>query len=128
VIRAREPDAEGFVEHGDGVNVFYEVFGEGPDAVCLLPPPETLIPATIGFEMYEREEALALAATMRCPVLITQNGGGAFWPKDTSGPLAEATGGRLHVFEGLGPIVGARWPVAMNLVLRDFFASAAEGA
>jgi pimeloyl-ACP methyl ester carboxylesterase len=84
---------------------------------------ETLIPATIGFEMYEREEALELAGRMRCPVLVTQNGGEAFWPKDTSGPLAEATEGRLHVFEGLGPGVGARWPVAMNLVLREFFES-----
>jgi len=90
--------------------------------------PETLIVATIGFDMYEREEALALAATIRSPVLVTQNGGDAFWPKDTSGPLAEASGGRLHVFEGLGPVVGARWPVAMNLVLREFFASAAEAA
>ena len=31
--------------------------------------------------------------------------------------------GRLHVFEGLGPLVGARWPVAMNLVLREFLES-----
>lgn len=27
------------------------------------------------------------------------------------------------MFEGLGPGVGARWPVAMNLVLREFFES-----
>jgi hypothetical protein len=60
-------------------------------------------------------------------VLVTQNGGGAFWPKDTSGPLAEATGGRLHVFDGLGPAVSARWPVAMNLVLREFFESVRAG-
>jgi pimeloyl-ACP methyl ester carboxylesterase len=286
--RARYPDAEGFVEHGDGVRVFYEVFGDGPDTVCLLPPwalfnsrswrgqvphlarrfrvitidprgngrsdrprvpaaysrsahvddvvavldatgteramfasaspraalalalavehpdrmdavafvtpqlwpsrgfvtsftagnqerydgydkfnpaywkddyegfvrwfastafphphstrqverlleealatdPETLIAATIGFDMYKRDEALELARGIRCPVLVTQNGGDAFWPKDTSGPLAEATGGRLHVFDGLGPVVGGRWPVAMNLVLRDFFASVAGG-
>jgi pimeloyl-ACP methyl ester carboxylesterase len=84
---------------------------------------ETLIPATVGFEMYEREEALELAGRIRCPVLVTQNGGGAMWPKDTSGPLAQASGGRLHVFEGLGPAVAARWPVAMNLVLREFFES-----
>jgi pimeloyl-ACP methyl ester carboxylesterase len=95
---------------------------------ALMTDPDTLIAATIGFDMYEREEALALARTIRCPVLVTQNGGGAFWPKDTSGPLADATGGRLHVFDGLGPIVGGRWPVAMNLVLREFFASAVKGA
>jgi pimeloyl-ACP methyl ester carboxylesterase len=84
---------------------------------------EALIPATVGFEMYARDEAIELARRIRCPVLVTQNGGQAFWPKDTSGPLAEATGGRLHVFEGLGPAVAARWPVAMNLVLREFFES-----
>ncbi len=71
----------------------------------------TVVAALIGFDMYEREEALALARTISCPVLVTQNGGRAFWPKETSGPLAEATGGRLDVFEGLGPAVGARWPV-----------------
>ena len=89
--------------------------------------PEALIPATVGFEMYEREEALQLARQIRCPVLVTQNGGQAMYPKHTSGPLAEATGGRLHVFEGLGPVVGARWPVAMNLVLREFLESVRAG-
>ena len=84
----------------------------------------TVLAATIWFDMYAREEALALAAQIRCPVLVTQNGGDAFWPKDTSGPLAQASGGRLHVFDGLGPFVTARWPVAMNLVLREFFESA----
>lgn len=84
---------------------------------------ETLIPATIGFEMYQREEALRLAAEIRCPALVTQNGGEAMYPKHTSGALAEAIGCRLHVFEGLGPLVGSRWPVQMNLVLREFLES-----
>jgi pimeloyl-ACP methyl ester carboxylesterase/predicted glycosyltransferase len=34
--RARYPDAEGFVER-DGVNVFYEVYGEGEPTILLLP-------------------------------------------------------------------------------------------
>jgi pimeloyl-ACP methyl ester carboxylesterase len=89
---------------------------------------ETLVPSTIGFEMYEREEALELARGIRCPVLVTQNGGEAMYPKHTSGPLAEATGGRLHVFEGLGPLVASRWPVAMNIVLREFFESVRSAA
>ena len=88
---------------------------------------ETLILATVGFEMYEREEALRLAREIRCPVLVTQNGGEAKYPKHTSGPLAEASGGRLHVFEGLGPNVAGRWPVAMNLVLREFLESVRAG-
>ena len=84
---------------------------------------ETLILATVGFDMYKREEALELARSIECPVLVTQNGGPAMYPKHTSGPLAEATGGRLHVFDGLGPLVTSRWPVAMNLVLREFLES-----
>jgi pimeloyl-ACP methyl ester carboxylesterase len=88
---------------------------------------ETLIRATVGFEMYEREEALALARRVRCPVLVTQNGGQAMYPKHTSGALAEATGGRLHVFDGLGPLVGSRWPVAMNIVLREFLEEVRAG-
>lgn len=85
--------------------------------------PETLIAATVGFEMYERDEALGLASQISCPVLVTQNGGDAMWPKECSGPLAEASGGQLHVFEGLGPAIAGRWPVAMNIVLREFFES-----
>ena len=60
-------------------------------------------------------------------MLVTQNGGEAKYPKQTSGPLAEASGGRLHVFEGLGPNVAGRWPVAMNLVLREFLESVRAG-
>jgi pimeloyl-ACP methyl ester carboxylesterase len=88
---------------------------------------ETLISATIGFEMYEREEALRLAGEIRCPALVTQNGGEAMYPKHTSGALAEAIGCRLHVFDGLGPLVGSRWPVQMNLVLREFLESVRSG-
>jgi hypothetical protein len=59
---------------------------------------------------------------------VTQNGGEAKYPKHTSGPLAEATGGRLHVFEGLGPNVACRWPIAMNIVLREFLEDVRSGA
>jgi pimeloyl-ACP methyl ester carboxylesterase len=88
---------------------------------------ETLIRATVGFDMYERDEALEAARQVRCPVLVTQNGGQAMYPKHTSGALAEATGGRLHVFEGRGPLVGSRYPVAMNVVLREFLESVRAG-
>jgi pimeloyl-ACP methyl ester carboxylesterase len=100
---------------------------EEMSAYALETDGKTLIAATIGFEMYTRDEALGLASEVRCPVLVTQNGGDAMWPKDCSGPLAEATRGRLHVFEGLGPAVGSRWPVAMNLALREFFEAVRNG-
>ncbi|WP_445149487.1 alpha/beta fold hydrolase [Baekduia sp. Peel2402] len=35
--RARYPDATGFVEDADGVRVFYEVYGNGPRTLLLLP-------------------------------------------------------------------------------------------
>lgn len=84
---------------------------------------ETLIRATSGFDMFEPDDALRLAREIRCPVLVTQNGGEAKYPKHTSEPLARASGGRVHVFTGLGPNVTGRWPVAMNLVLREFLES-----
>lgn len=88
---------------------------------------DVLANATIGFEMYGREEALRRARDIRCPVMVTQNGGQAFWPKECSGPFAEAAGAKLVVFDGLGPAVAGRWPVAMNLALREFFESVRSG-
>lgn len=87
---------------------------------------ETMIAAMTGFDMYRREEALELARRIRCPVLVTQNGGGSVGEKETSGPFAEASGGRLLVFDGLGPAVASRWPVVMNIALREFFESVRE--
>jgi pimeloyl-ACP methyl ester carboxylesterase len=87
---------------------------------------ETMVASLVGFDMYGREEALELARRIRCPVLVTQNGGGSVGEKETSRPFAEASGGRLLVFEGLGPLVASRWPVVMNLALREFFESVRE--
>jgi pimeloyl-ACP methyl ester carboxylesterase/predicted glycosyltransferase len=36
-VRARYPDREGFAER-DGIKIHYEVFGEGPQTILLLPP------------------------------------------------------------------------------------------
>jgi pimeloyl-ACP methyl ester carboxylesterase len=124
-------DYRGFIEwfarwsacHPHSTRVIEEAVRHGMETNA-----ETLIVATKGFEMFEREEALRLARDIRCPVLVTQNGGEAKYPKHTSGPLAEASGGRLHVFEGLGPNVAGRWPVAMNLVLREFLEGVRAGA
>jgi pimeloyl-ACP methyl ester carboxylesterase len=90
--------------------------------------PDELIASTLGLGQLERVEALELAGRMRCPVLVIQNGGATISPSETSGPLAEACGGKLVVLEGLGPEVTGRWPVAMNLVLRTFLESLRAGA
>jgi pimeloyl-ACP methyl ester carboxylesterase len=85
--------------------------------------PDELIASTLGLGMYEREEALTLASKIRCPTLVIQNGGPTIAPIETSAPLAEACGGRLLVIDGLGPEIPGRWPVAMNLALREFLES-----
>ena len=36
-MRARQPDRDGFAER-DGIKIFFEVFGDGPNTVLLLPP------------------------------------------------------------------------------------------
>jgi pimeloyl-ACP methyl ester carboxylesterase len=85
--------------------------------------PDELAASTLGLGMYEREEALTLASKIRCPTLVIQNGGPTIAPIETSAPLAEACGGRLLVIDGLGPEIPGRWPVAMNLALREFLES-----
>lgn len=89
----------------------------------------TFVASVIGRRLPDRETALATARRIACPVLVMQNGGKAMGSKESSAALAEVTGGKLHVFGGLGPIVWARWPVVFNIALRDFLESvrAAEG-
>jgi pimeloyl-ACP methyl ester carboxylesterase len=36
-MRAKLPDTDGFVER-DGVKLYYEVYGDGPDTMMFLPP------------------------------------------------------------------------------------------
>ncbi len=88
---------------------------------------ETFVASLRGTDLTTRSEALERARTVRCPTLVLQNGGGSMGPKDTSEPLAEAMGGRLHTFEGLGPAVGTRWPVIFNIVLRGFLEEVRAG-
>lgn len=80
----------------------------------------TFIASIVGMGLPTREEALEMARRVSVPTLVLQNGGASVGPKDASGAFAEAAGADLHVFEGLGPVVSSRWPVAFNLALREF--------
>jgi pimeloyl-ACP methyl ester carboxylesterase len=80
----------------------------------------TMVNAALGPGITSREEALEIAGRVRCPTLIVQNEGDRILDVETSGPLAEATGGRLVTVPG-GPAPWARYPVAVNLALRRFF-------
>ncbi len=64
-------------------------------------------------EMYE---------STRCPALIVVGDADQITPPETSYRIAELTGGELHVFEGGGHGVHARYPARFNLLMRDFLA------
>ncbi len=87
---------------------------------------ETFIASTVGTRYPPREEVLDLARRLRCPCVVTQ-WGVPMWRARTSGEFAQAAGAPLVVFEGLGPAVGLRWPVALNLLLREFAESIRDG-
>ena len=87
---------------------------------------ETFIASTIGTRYPPREETLELARRLRCPGVVAQ-WGAPMWPARSSGELAREAGMPLVVFEGLGPAVPVRWPVTVNLLLREFAQSIREG-
>ncbi len=87
---------------------------------------ETFIASTVGTRYPPRETVLDLAARLRCPRVVTQ-WGHPMWPARTSDAFAEASGSPLVIFDGLGPAVSSRWPVATNLLLREFAESIRDG-
>jgi pimeloyl-ACP methyl ester carboxylesterase len=80
---------------------------------------ETFVASTIGNRYPPQDEVLEMAHRLRCPCVVTQ-WGVPMWPARTSEIFARAAGAPLVVFESLGPMVSVRWPVAVNLLLREF--------
>jgi len=80
---------------------------------------DTFVASTRGTRYPPRQTVLELAARLRCPCVVTQ-WGHPMWPVRTSDAFAEASGSPLVIFDGLGPAVTSRWPVATNLLLREF--------
>jgi pimeloyl-ACP methyl ester carboxylesterase/predicted glycosyltransferase len=66
------------------------------------------------------EEAQALSARVRCPVLVIHGDGDAIVSVTRGAAMAEQTGGELVVLEGSGHAPHIRDPVKVNLLLRDF--------
>jgi pimeloyl-ACP methyl ester carboxylesterase len=87
---------------------------------------ETFIASTIGTRYPPPEDVLDLARRLSCPCVVTQ-WGVPMWTARTSSVFAHAAGAPLVVFEGLGPGVSFRWPVALNLLLREFAESIRGG-
>jgi pimeloyl-ACP methyl ester carboxylesterase len=81
--------------------------------------PDTMIALSTCDHLTETE-LRALAADVRCPVLVIHGDEDAISPHARGVALAEATGGRLVTLEGSGHIPLVRDPVKVNLLIRDF--------
>jgi pimeloyl-ACP methyl ester carboxylesterase len=67
-------------------------------------------------------------AASRCPVLVVHGTRDAISPLRRARRLAEATGGGLVVLDGAGHLPMARDPVKLNLLVREFAESVANGS
>jgi pimeloyl-ACP methyl ester carboxylesterase/predicted glycosyltransferase len=83
--------------------------------------PEVLITAQAAAAL-STEDARALAARVRCPVLVIHGTDDRIISPTRGQALAEHTGGRFVRMEGSGHGPHVRDPVAVNLLLRDFIA------
>jgi pimeloyl-ACP methyl ester carboxylesterase/predicted glycosyltransferase len=66
------------------------------------------------------EQARALCARIRCPVLVIHGEGDAITSVTRGAALADQAGGELVVLEGSGHAPHVRDPVKVNLLLHDF--------
>jgi len=82
--------------------------------------PETLILTQLAKGIGDRDEILARAARVRCPVLVIHGSDDAIRPHRHGEELARATGGRLLTIEGGGHLPNARDPINVNLAIREF--------
>jgi pimeloyl-ACP methyl ester carboxylesterase/predicted glycosyltransferase len=82
--------------------------------------PETLAATLTAQNLPTRDEALALCARVRCPVLVIHGDEDAVSPHERGSELARATGGRLVTLAGAGHAPSARDPVRVNLLIDDF--------
>ena len=80
---------------------------------------ETLVTAEPG-KTLDREEARAVAARIRCPVLVIHGSDDAVISHTRGEALAEQAGGEVVVLDGSGHAPHVRDPVKVNLLLRDF--------
>jgi pimeloyl-ACP methyl ester carboxylesterase len=85
--------------------------------------PEALIASVTG-SRFPPEEQRRIAASITCPVLVIHGDEDRIVPHEAGRWLAELTGGRLVTMAGSGHSPQARDPVRINLLLRDFFATA----
>lgn len=93
---------------------------------------ETLITATLGAQVQE-DEVEGLAERVRCPVLVVMGELEQVVRFEPARRLAELTGGEFAVVPRAGHLPNARYPVQVNLMLREWISrvcapAAAAGA
>ena len=66
-----------------------------------------------------KEEARAVCASVRCPVLVVHGDLDACQTRERATAVAELTGGTLVALEGAGHLTQARHPVKVNGLLRE---------
>jgi pimeloyl-ACP methyl ester carboxylesterase len=119
-------DYQGFLEFFFG-QCFTEPHSTKPIEDCvgwgLETDPDTLILTHLAAGIGDRDETLARAVRVRCPVLVIHGRDDAITPHRHGEELAEVTRGRLVTIEGGGHIPNARDPVKINLAIRDFVES-----
>src|ERR671918_189762 len=72
-----------------------------------------------------KEEARAVCASVRCPVLVVHGDLDACQTRERAAAVAELTRGRLVTLEGAGHLTQARHPVKVNGLLRELGESVA---
>ena len=75
--------------------------------------PETLAATFVAAGLTD-EETRALAARVRCPVLVLHGDSDNIVPPDRGKQLADATGGEYRIIAGSGHLPQARVPVLVN--------------
>jgi len=116
-------DHRGFLEFFFG-ECFSEAYSTKPvdDTVAwgLETDPESLILSELAPGLRDRDDVLARAARVSCPVLVIHGSDDRIRPRAHGQELADATGGTLVTIEGAGHIPNVRDPVQVNLLLREF--------
>ena len=86
---------------------------------------ETLVASEDGVGLDSRESAVETCARIRCPTLVIHGSDDRIRPADHGAELARLTGGTFVSFEGAGHLPHARYPVKVNLLIREFVESLA---
>lgn len=87
--------------------------------------PQAAADAFMGDCIRTASDARALCDRVACPVLVIQGDRDLTTPFEWGKRLAELTGGKLMVVPGAGHLPGGRYPVIVNLAIREFVDSLA---